>query len=89
MDMKHFFQILGAAGILGAVLAAPALADSDNWSPSKQTEVDVNRNANSGLGNGGERRVGSIRTELADRDLDPGNSGEQAQGGKNDGTWDN
>lgn len=70
-------------------LPAPvALADSDNWSPSKRHQIERNRNSDSGLGNGGEKRLRDINKETNRTDLDPGRSDEQAQGGKNDGSWD-
>ena len=51
--------------------------------------VDQNRNTNSGNGNGGERQKANgdwtetKAGEAGPRDQDPGNSGNQCQGGKN------
>jgi len=57
-----------------------ATADSANWSPEKAAAVDVNRNSDAGIGNGGERnhyRKGWIPTRWGEdgpADRDPGNS---------------
>jgi penicillin-binding protein 1A len=67
-----------------ALFGTSVFADNPNWSPEKKQQVEQNRNSNSGLGNGGEARNGrSLRSELSPRDVDPGNSGNQCQGGKN------
>jgi hypothetical protein len=84
-----------ALAVAAAVLVLPGLglADSANWNDEKATQVDQNRNTNSGLGNGGEYKnkiTGNWESppylgnaELSPLDKDPGHSGNQCQGGKN------
>ncbi|MBL6429177.1 MAG: hypothetical protein HOY44_16755 [Maritimibacter sp.] len=76
---------------VAALVTAPfaVVADSANWSEEKAAQVDQNRNTNSGNGNGGERQrnngswTSTTNGETGGRDNDPGNSGNQCQGGKN------
>lgn len=85
--MKKIFTSL----VVATLIATPAavFADNPNWSEDKAGQVDQNRNTNSGLGNGGERQknngdwVATNKGETGGRDQDPGNSGNQCQGGKN------
>jgi hypothetical protein len=66
-----------------------AFADNANWTDEKAAQVDTNRNTDSGLGNGGEKQKNNgnwkdIGKETNKNDVDPGNSGNQCQGGKNE-----
>lgn len=74
---------LGTLALAGTAFTGTALADSDNWDADKAAQIAVNRCANAGNGNGGERinRAGECvptanPSEDARRDIDPGNSGD-------------
>ncbi len=56
-------------------------ADNPNWSEAKKHQIEINREANAGKGNGGEFRGRKTPSESG-RDLDPGNSGDHNQAGK-------
>ena len=82
-------KVVSASLAIFAFLVSAALADSINWSDEKKVQVSQNRDTNSGLGNGGEvqkSRTGwrSTGEETDDTDDDPGNSGNNSQGGKNE-----
>ena len=85
--MKYSISAALAAVLLVATTNV-ALADNPNWSADKAAQVEQNRNTNSGIGNGGEGAGGfekpnEVGTNANNPDLDPGNSGSQCQGGKN------
>lgn len=87
--MKYIMSTALAAALLTGS-ANVALADNPNWSAEKAAQVELNRNANSGLGNGGEGggdgsfdKPNEVGSNAANPDVDPGNSGNQCQGGKN------
>ena len=49
---------IGAGFALGlGAVSLPAGADSGNWSAAKRDQINVNRNSNAGVGNGGEARL--------------------------------
>ena len=85
--MKYFISTALAA-TLAVASASVALADNPNWSEEKAAQVEQNRFANSGIGNGGEgagdfEKPNEVGSNGNNPDLDPGNSGSQCQGGKN------
>ena len=56
-----------------------AFADSKNWSAAKKQQIEVNRNSDAGIGNGGERKYygrwrATIYGEDGPMDRDPGGS---------------
>ncbi|MEV8466679.1 hypothetical protein AB0T83_07810 [Fluviibacterium sp. DFM31] len=75
-------RILLAMGLVMGVSAPAAIyADSANWSEAKKHQIEINREANAGKGNGGE--FGGEKTPSeSGKDLDPGNSGDHNQAGK-------
>ena len=70
--------VLGLGAALALSSIGSAFADSANWSEDKARQIEINRCANAGLGNGGEQTsdngCGSVASETTRRDLDPGNS---------------
>jgi hypothetical protein len=86
--MKYFISTALAVTLVVAS-ASVTLADNPNWTVEKAAQVEQNRFANSGIGNGGEgagdfEKPAEVGSNSNNPDLDPGNSGNQCQGGKND-----
>jgi len=96
--MKKLFTTLAASAVLAVGFSVPTVsADSANWSPEKAAQIAINRCANAGLGNKKERiengecltgllAGGRPNPENPDGqrfpDIDPGNSGKNANNRK-------
>ena len=85
--MKTFTTVIAMMLTLGLV-SVPALADSANWSDEKLLQVERNRCANAGMGDGTELLINVIFGNLPPEyvclkdsfaDNDPGKSGSKNQ----------
>lgn len=90
--VKGIFTFTFLAGS-AVVFSSTADADSARWSAEKRDQVNVSRNSDAGVGNGGEARiglgpsdnwVGTTNGEDGWYDRDPGGSEGRNEAAKND-----